>query len=366
MVFSSKANTPYTEMFLTHIDEDGNDSPPILIANATAANRAVNLPEFVNIDYDDLLTIDAPTINYYRHYERGNELRQEGLFDEAVAEYLLALEAERTSTRVNNNLGLCLVRMGRYAEAVEYYQAALELFPEDPRSVMIYGNLGFALAAQQKYDEAIAQYLKALELDPSHLMAHTNMAVALASQGRLDEAIQWCQRAIAIDPTSARAHYALGRIFYDKWQASRDGNNLARAMEHWHRTIEIDPDYITAYSSMGVVAAALGDVDGAIELYEQALAINPQHIPALVSLGAALEGQRRRDLAIEQYRRALDVAPGDVFLMNKLGIALARHGELDEAIDLLTRALEIDPTNEAVRRNLVKAQADRARRGPGS
>ena len=27
MVFSSKTNTPYTQMFLTHIDEDGNDIP---------------------------------------------------------------------------------------------------------------------------------------------------------------------------------------------------------------------------------------------------------------------------------------------------------------------------------------------------
>jgi len=36
-------------MYLTHIDPDGSDSPAILIDNSTAANRAVNLPEFVNI-----------------------------------------------------------------------------------------------------------------------------------------------------------------------------------------------------------------------------------------------------------------------------------------------------------------------------
>ena len=48
LVFSSKARSPYTLMYLTHIDAEGNDSPAILIDNATAANRAVNLPEFVN------------------------------------------------------------------------------------------------------------------------------------------------------------------------------------------------------------------------------------------------------------------------------------------------------------------------------
>ena len=48
-MFSSKARSPYTQMYLTHIDAEGNSSPAILIDNATAANRAVNIPEFANI-----------------------------------------------------------------------------------------------------------------------------------------------------------------------------------------------------------------------------------------------------------------------------------------------------------------------------
>jgi len=59
MVFSSKARSPYTQMYLTHIDTDGNDSPAILIDNATAANRAVNIPEFVNIDPDGIQDIQV-------------------------------------------------------------------------------------------------------------------------------------------------------------------------------------------------------------------------------------------------------------------------------------------------------------------
>lgn len=59
MVFSSKARSPYTQMYLTHLDSDGNDSPPILIDNTTAANRAVNIPEFVNIDADGIENIEV-------------------------------------------------------------------------------------------------------------------------------------------------------------------------------------------------------------------------------------------------------------------------------------------------------------------
>ena len=59
LVFSSKARSPYTQMYLTHLDADGNSSPAILIDNATAANRAVNIPEFANIAGDGIDDIDV-------------------------------------------------------------------------------------------------------------------------------------------------------------------------------------------------------------------------------------------------------------------------------------------------------------------
>ena len=65
MVFSSKANTYYTQLFLTHIDEQGNDSPPIFIPRSTADNRAVNIPEFVNINYEDMQEIKVPAVRHF-------------------------------------------------------------------------------------------------------------------------------------------------------------------------------------------------------------------------------------------------------------------------------------------------------------
>ncbi|HEY2466832.1 MAG TPA: hypothetical protein VGI45_03175 [Terracidiphilus sp.] len=59
LVFSSKARSPYTQMYLTHIDADGNASPAIFIDNSTAANRAVNIPEFVNINPDGIEDIQV-------------------------------------------------------------------------------------------------------------------------------------------------------------------------------------------------------------------------------------------------------------------------------------------------------------------
>ena len=43
LVFSSKVNGPYTQLFLTHIDANGNDSPPVLLERFTS-DRAANIP----------------------------------------------------------------------------------------------------------------------------------------------------------------------------------------------------------------------------------------------------------------------------------------------------------------------------------
>lgn len=49
LVFSSKTNSPYTELFLTHIDAAGNDTPPVCLSRFSDQNYAANVPELVNI-----------------------------------------------------------------------------------------------------------------------------------------------------------------------------------------------------------------------------------------------------------------------------------------------------------------------------
>jgi hypothetical protein len=53
LAFSSKARSAYTQLMLTHIDADGNDAPAIFVDNTTAANRVVNIPEFVTCSPTD-------------------------------------------------------------------------------------------------------------------------------------------------------------------------------------------------------------------------------------------------------------------------------------------------------------------------
>jgi hypothetical protein len=78
LVFSSKSRSPYTQMFLTHIDAKGNDSPPIYVDISTAANRAVNIPEVVSIPTNGIENIDVPASDFYRVIDEEMDLQGKG------------------------------------------------------------------------------------------------------------------------------------------------------------------------------------------------------------------------------------------------------------------------------------------------
>jgi hypothetical protein len=117
MVFSSKARSPYTQMYLTHIDGEGNDSPPVLIEGTTAANRAVNLPEFVNVRPDGFQSLGGPALEFYRLYDRAMYYQKQSRFSEAVEAWRRVLAVKPGDEMSLNQLGLALLRTGRAAEA---------------------------------------------------------------------------------------------------------------------------------------------------------------------------------------------------------------------------------------------------------
>jgi len=195
-------------MYLTHIDEQGNDSPAILIDNSTAANRAVNLPEFVNIPQDGLVAINTPAVVMYREFDHAAELGEKGEYEAAIAEWRELAATNPDDTRIHNNLGTALTQTSRYAEAIPEFEKALEL---DAQYSQIYNNLGHTLLAVGRADEAISTLEKGLEYYPESADLHDDLGLALVGKNRLGEAKAEFDKALEIDPNLAEAHHNLGR-----------------------------------------------------------------------------------------------------------------------------------------------------------
>jgi hypothetical protein len=201
LVFSSKSRSPYTQMFLTHIDGEGNSSPAILIDNATAANRAVNIPEFVNIPPDGMTNIDVPAAESYRLFDLAIGLTAKGQLDEAIAAWKKVLELDPRNAQAHMNLGVALEWQGNLSEAATHLQKARELDPEASEKESDYGIAFFNRE----------QYLAALKnSDCSGIVAFGKKILAVTPDDKdVDKAIAECvlkqdRRAIQSAPASQR------------------------------------------------------------------------------------------------------------------------------------------------------------------
>jgi|GEM_PF-1294562 len=87
------------------------------------------------------------------HAARGHVLSALGSWDDAIAEYGLALQTIPSDTPTNNALGYAQMRSGRMDAAVETLKRARELAPLDP---VIRNNLLLALTLSGRKQEADA------------------------------------------------------------------------------------------------------------------------------------------------------------------------------------------------------------------
>ncbi len=338
LVFSSKNRSPYTQMYLTHLDQGGNDSPAILIDNSTAANRAVNLPEFVNIPPDGLLQISAPAVDIYNKFTHARELNKKGQYEAAIPEWKQLVESNPDDYRVHHNLGIALVERGRFDEGIAEYEKALELYPE---SAMTQSNLGFALASRGRLDEALRHLKRAVELDPALAEAHNNLGNVLASQGQVDQAIPEFQKALEISPEFAEAHNNLGNALASRGQ-------LDQALQEFEKAVEINPSFVAAHCNLGTMLYySQARVQDALAHWREALRLDPNYLLAMIHAAHALAAGPDASLrdggeAVKLAERATQLTAGrnPVFL-DTLAAAYAEAGRFPEAVNTERRALQL-------------------------
>lgn len=239
MVFSSKGYSPYTQMFLTHIDADGMDSPPVLVSNATAANRAVNLPEFVNRHYEDLDRIEAPAIRHMQLLQDAYDLVEKAKPVEAIRKMHQALEVEKQD--------------GRFRSEVQ----------------MLLGWL------YESGDSGLVWVHRAIATDPDNSLAHFNLGIMLDKRGRVSEAMHSYRRSVEIDPANAWGLIKMSRIHMQgpdpKLLDIRKSIDLAEQASRLskYREPSILKSLARAYSEAGRFGEALKTAHTALDLAKQ-------------------------------------------------------------------------------------------------
>ena len=166
----------------------------------------------------------------------------------ALAGFRAAADANPEDPIALNNVGQVLVRDGRAAEAIEYFDRAIAL---SPGTWSYRFNRARAYAEIKEWPRAIAGYREASQMFPGDYATEFNLAKALQANGDLAGAIAGFERAIALAPGQADFHLSYGL-------ALEAVKRPAEAIAAYRRYLELEP----AASDADRVKAHIAQLEG--------------------------------------------------------------------------------------------------------
>jgi tetratricopeptide (TPR) repeat protein len=304
LVFSSKAFTPYTQLFLTHIDSSGQSSPPVLLSHFTSPDRAANIPEFVNARPKAIKHIRERFLNDHSYARLAQTNILAGDVDGAERASRKALELNPKSPDGLCNLGIVLWARGKAAEAQRCFTEAIRI---DPKQYNTHVNLGGLLVEEKKVEEGLEHYREALRLNPDAFEAHLPLGIELAKMGQFGEAAEHLADAVRLRPKNAEAHYHLGL-------ALQRQERFDQALGHYADALKQNPNLVSALLGIAAIRAtckqaALRNGAEAVQLASRACELTQfTNAEAVAVLAMAYGEAGRRAEAVAAAKRAVEIA----------------------------------------------------------
>lgn len=316
------------------------------------------------------------SLKAYRHYRRGHDYLNGNQFEEATAEWKLAISESSTYTRAYLSLAEAYFNNHQYQTAIKFYQVAQQLSPNDAR---IAYNLGNAYLRSQQFRQSAHTYKRAIKNNPRMTHAYANMGNALFELRLYDEAVLVYKQALQLDPSldivrsqiKIAEEIGAGLYTFNAYQLWRSGSNFLNqgkvtdAIKEWMVAVEDSPYYVQVYESLGWVYLNMEDYNKAMESYRSVLEIHPNpqakqnfnfayELQAgkytfrsfqLWNMGRQLIAKNKFAQAIKLLEQSIQESPSFPESYNTLAWIYADKlsSNLDEAEELVRKAVLIRP-----------------------
>jgi pentatricopeptide repeat protein len=151
--------------------------------------------------------------------------------DNALRSYQRAVRLKKDYVEAINNIGTIYYARKNFRRAISYYNRAIKITPQDPKSASIYSNLGTAYFARKQYKEAAEAFQTALSLDPE-VFEHRSSFGVLLEERNVEE--------------RAKYHYYLAKVYAKNGRTDMALQYLRKALEEGFKDkkqIEKDPEF---------------------------------------------------------------------------------------------------------------------------
>lgn len=253
--------------------------------------------------------------------------------DDAIEELQSIYMRQPSNTMALYALGFCYERIGKEAEAIEFYQDCIKFkgHLQLPRQRMaaIYFKNG-------RLDKTIEQYELLTAEHPGDISSLVLLGYLYVFGGQTERAIDTFNMAIVSHPDN----------FHDDSQESEiedklEAGQFEEALESVRWLMEKIGELPDLHVRMADIMSRWGKAADAIAHYENALRVQPNYLEATIKLGTHYMRIGRRTLAAEQFNRAVEI--NDEIVDAYIGLCIAQDlaGADGDAVNTLSLASAI-------------------------
>ena len=213
--------------------------------------------------YEELLRLNPNAPQNYVHlafaYQKMKKTK------EAIQVFKQGQERIPDSLIILSGLSFSYFRAGKFKEALETNQVILKLDPKFFDALFISGNI---MWKNRKWAEALDYFEKAVEIEPENKVLQLRYAFCLAAVGKSKEALRIYKRLKQEYPGDYR-------VYRDLAIAYNSMGNFDMARESLKRAVEINPAPVT-YFDTAFILEKIGDLKEAVHYLKLYLETTPE------------------------------------------------------------------------------------------
>jgi protein O-mannosyl-transferase len=218
----------------------------VLLLLAALTNAQINHWRDSFTLFEHALTVTPPSVAIEDSW--GYALQRSGQLDEAAVHFEKAVQIRPDDYRSLLYLGVVRFYQGRVPEAIQYAEAAIRAQPDGPKA---HDLLGMALSMQNRNDAALDELRRAVELAPKDADIRNDLGLALARLGRIPEAIDELREALRLHPNNAAtAHANIGLLLLDSGKAQE-------SIPEFEAALQLNPQFEAAANGLRQAQAQL-------------------------------------------------------------------------------------------------------------
>jgi serine/threonine protein kinase/tetratricopeptide (TPR) repeat protein len=231
-------------------------------------------------------TFTAASLEAMKIYAHAQDLVLAGKDDEAIQEYLKAIEKDPKLGRAYAGLAVVYRNRGQDEEANKYYEKAMALIDEltDREKYRTRGGYYFL---NRNYKQAVEEFSSLIQQFPMDSAAHTNLPLAYFYTRQMQKAFEEGQKAVEFAPRNltARANFVWYAIGYGKFDV---------AEKEFQEVIKLNPEFADVRVPLALTQLAQGRPREAEKTYIE-LTLKGARAASLAAIGLA-------DLALYEGR----------------------------------------------------------------